>query len=127
MSSNYRDLVVWQKSMVLVRSIYQATDGMPDAERYGLTSQIRRAAVSIPCNIAEGQDRLSSPAFANHLGIARGSVLEVETLLTLIRDLYHDQVTMNYDSLSGQTAEVKRMLAGLIASLGRNTNRYPER
>jgi four helix bundle protein len=116
-SSRYQDLVVWQKAMLLVKSVYQLTKRFPDDERFGLTSQLRRAAVSIPSNIAEGQGRLTKGEFKQFLGTARGSVFEVETQLLLAVDLnYIDQASAQSTlELSG---EVSRMLNGLIKSLG---------
>ena len=75
----YEELEVWQKAMELVALIYRLTKGFPREEVYGLTSQLRRAAVSVPSNIAEGQGRRSTKEFLNHLSMARGSLLEVET------------------------------------------------
>jgi len=76
---NYRELIVWQKSMDLVELVYQATKAFPKEELYGLTNQVRRAAVSIPSNIAEGQARQSTAEFKNFLSIAQGSRAETET------------------------------------------------
>ena len=76
---SYRDLVAWQKAMALVTNVYRYTEPFPKAEIYGLASQLRRAAVSIPSNIAEGQGRASTGEFKQFLGHARGSLLEVET------------------------------------------------
>ena len=81
--SSYRDLTVWQKSIVLATTIYGATRGFPAEERFGLTSQIRRSATSIPANIAEGQARRTTGEFLQSLGIARGSLAELETHLIL--------------------------------------------
>jgi four helix bundle protein len=80
---SYRDLVAWQKSMDLVVEIYHWTQSFPRTETYGLTSQLRRAAVSIPSNIAEGHDRLSTGEFRQFLGHARGSLVEVETQILI--------------------------------------------
>ncbi len=87
MSHSYTDLAVWQKSMTLVRDIYLQTRNFPKEELFGLTSQIRRAAVSIPSNIAEGQGRLSKREFKQFLAIARGSLLELETQLLIVKGL----------------------------------------
>src|SRR5690242_16757979 len=84
---SYRDLVAWQKAMDLATLIYDVTHGWPREEMYGLTSQIRRAAVSIPSNIAEGQGRASTKEFIHHLSIARGSLLELETQVILSKRL----------------------------------------
>src|SRR5712692_4805031 len=80
---SHRDLIAWQKSMDLVVAVYEITKSFPKEELYGLTSQIRRAAVSIPANIAEGQGRRSKPEFRQFLGNARGSLLELDTHLGL--------------------------------------------
>src|SRR5579875_2284019 len=76
---HFRDLQVWQKSMALAAAVYSLTDGFPKREVFGLTSQMRRSAVSVPSNIAEGHGRLSDPSFALFLGHARGSLYELET------------------------------------------------
>lgn len=82
---SYKDLVVWQKGMELVSRIYLITKGFPAAEQFGLTSQIQRAAVSIPANIAEGYGRNTKNEYANFLRIARGSLTELETLLLIAK------------------------------------------
>lgn len=84
---SYKDLIVWQKSMGLVAMVYQVTKTFPKEELYGLTNQLRRAAVSIPSNIAEGQARNSTAEFRNFLSIARGSLAEVETQLLIAERL----------------------------------------
>jgi len=80
---SHRDLLVWQKAMDLVDRVYDLAESFPANEGYGLTSQITRAAVSVPANIAEGQARSTAKDFANFLAIARGSLMETETLLTV--------------------------------------------
>jgi four helix bundle protein len=84
---NYRELIVWRKGMDLVESVYRATIGFPREEIYGLTSQIRRAAVSIPSNIAEGQGRGATRDFLYFLSIAQGSLKEVETQVLIAERL----------------------------------------
>ena len=84
---NFRDLKVWQKSHSMVLGVYRATSSFPREELYGLSSQMRRAAVSIPANIAEGCGRRSGPDFARHLQIAAGSASELEYFCMLARDL----------------------------------------
>lgn len=79
MAGSYRDLIAWKKAMILVRDIYCATQAFPREERHGLMSQLRRAAVSVPSNIAEGQARYSRREFHHFLNNARGSLAEVET------------------------------------------------
>ena len=90
---SYRDLIVWQKSMELVERVYRMTRVFPKEELYGLSSQIRRAAVSIPSNIAEGQARKSTAEFLNFLSIAQGSRAEVETQTLIAQRLGY--VTQN--------------------------------
>ena len=80
---NYKDLIVWQKSMDLVEKVYQLTATFPQEERFGLTSQIRRCAVSIPSNIAEGAGRKSKKVFRNFLEISNGSINELKTQLEI--------------------------------------------
>jgi four helix bundle protein len=102
--------------MALVLNVYRCTQAFPKIETYGLTSQLRRAAVSVPSNIAEGQARLSTGEFRQFLGNARGSLMEVETQVCIARDLgYLDQ--NQSDCLLNDTAEVGRILNGLLASL----------
>ena len=84
---SYQDLIAWQKAMVMVTEVYELTKVFPTDERFGLTSQIRRAAVSVPSNIAEGQARNSTGEFVQFLGIARGSLAEVATQLLIARNL----------------------------------------
>jgi four helix bundle protein len=81
--SSHRDSIAWKKGMELARLIYLATQDFPSNERFGLTNQLRRAAVSIPSNIAEGKGRLTTGELIQFLGIARGSTLEVQTQLEL--------------------------------------------
>jgi four helix bundle protein len=113
---SYRDLVVWKKSMALVLNVYRCTQAFPKIETYGLTSQLRRAAVSVPSNIAEGQARLSTGEFRQFLGNARGSLMEVETQIFIASELdYLDQDQSDF--LLNDTAEAGRILNGLLASL----------
>jgi four helix bundle protein len=85
--SRYRDRIVWQKARELVSAVYRETAAWPSDERYGLTSQVRRAAVSVPANIAEGYGRVGSRELKHHCSIAHGSLCELETLLYLAVDL----------------------------------------
>jgi four helix bundle protein len=87
MGQSFRDLQVWQRAMKLTVAIYLLTQEFPREEIYGLTSQIRRAAVSVPSNIAEGQGRLNPGEFRQFLGIARGSICEIQTQLEIARAL----------------------------------------
>ena len=88
MGYKYEDLIVWQKAKTFASEIYRATEPFPKNETYGLTSQLRRAAVSVASNIAEGQGRLTKGEFCHFLGQARGSLLEVETQLSISLDLH---------------------------------------
>jgi four helix bundle protein len=115
---NYSDLIAWRKAMDLVEGIYAATRQFPKEELYGLTSQVRRAAVSIPSNIAEGQGRKSTNEFLHHLAIAYGSLREVETQILIAgRLLYLKQEEVN--RLLESSAEVGRLINGLSNSLTR--------
>ncbi len=84
---SYRDLTVWQRSMTLAELVYAATSQFPKSELYGLVSQMRRAAISIPSNIAEGHSRISTGGYVQFLGIARGSLAELETQIELAKRL----------------------------------------
>lgn len=122
MGRSYKDLVAWQKSMDLVTATYRATAEFPKDELFGLTSQLRRAAVSIPSNIAEGQGRLSEKEFRYFLGQARGSLMEVETQLQIAENLGYLQKEQTAIVLQS-CAEVGRILNGLLASVTGNRNR----
>ena len=116
MGLSYRDLIAWQKSMDFVEEIYAATRRFPKDELYGLTSQLRRAAVSVPSNIAEGQGRLTPGEFKQFLGHARGSLLETETQIFLAGRLHYvSPEEMN--RLLKRSEEVGRILNGLIGSI----------
>jgi len=115
MGESYRDLIAWRKAMSLVTEIYQATVIFPRSELYGLTNQLRRAAVSVPSNIAEGQARFSRREFHQFLGHARGSLVEIETQLLIARNLKYLAPEQADDLLAG-AAELGRILNGLIAS-----------
>jgi four helix bundle protein len=116
MPHSYRDLLVWQKSMGLVKMIYEQTRCFPKDEVFGLSSQMRRAAVSVPCNIAEGQGRLSKKEFRQFLALSRGSLLELETQLQIAADLEFLSVE-GTKPLMERTEELLRMLNGLMKSL----------
>jgi four helix bundle protein len=116
MVRTFRDLVVWQKAMDLVTEIYRVTQQFPKEEIFSLTSQLRRAAVSVPSNIAEGQGRITEKEFRQYLGNARGSLAEVETQINIAKNLsYLDD--SNFQNLSAMVAEVGRILNGLISSV----------
>ncbi|MCA1643034.1 MAG: four helix bundle protein [Acidobacteria bacterium] len=113
---SHRDLIAWRKAMELVVAVYETSKSFPREEVYGLTSQMRRAAVSVPANIAEGQGRRSKAEFGNFLSHARGSLLELDT---------HLEIALRLDYLSGhdhtriqdQAREVGRIINGLLRSL----------
>jgi four helix bundle protein len=116
MARCYRDLIAWQKAMEFVTEIYGATQRFPGEERYGLTNQLRRAAVSVPSNIAEGQARFSQKEFHHFLSQARGSLAEIETQLLIARHLRYIQ-PIKADELMAAAEELGRILNGLIASI----------
>ena len=116
---SYRDLIAWQKAMDFAAEVYRVTRSFPKEELYGVTSQLRRAAVSIPSNIAEGQGRQTTGEFRQFLGHARGSLLETETQLLLSERLKYVE-RANSETLLQQSAELGRILNGLISSLDRS-------
>jgi len=112
----FRDLLVWQKSMALVTDVYRISTEFPRAEQFGLTSQIRRSAVSVPSNIAEGFGRKSTGDYVRFLNISEGSLYELQTQMEIARNLsYLDHA--NYDRTYEQTREIERMLSSLIRKL----------
>jgi four helix bundle protein len=116
LSHRYRDLIAWQQAKGLAVEVYRATERFPKGETYGLTSQMRRAAVSVASNIAEGQGRLTKGEFGHFLGQSRGSLLELETQLEIACDLQfmpHDA----WEKLQERCSQVRRLLNGLIESL----------
>jgi len=117
----FRDLQVWQKAIQLTVAVYRLTQGFPREETYGLSSQIRRSAVSVPSNIAEGQGRLSVGEFRQFLGVARGSNHELQTQLEIARLLgFGDSMLINQaESLS---QEVGKMIYAFLGSLSESTS-----
>lgn len=116
MSHTYKDLIVWQRAIDLIEKIYRMTKCFPRDEAYGLTAQLRRAAVSIASNIAEGQGRMTTGEFRHFVGQARGSALEVETQLIIAERLgYVDKAAVA--PAFQDCDEIKRMLHGLAESL----------
>ena len=113
---SYRDLKVWQKSMDLTVRTYEVTRRFPSEEKYGLVSQMRRAAASVPANIAEGRARRSTKEFIQMLGIARGSLAELETFVTLSERLGLIRKETS-ESLLEDCAEINRMMNGLMRAL----------
>ncbi|MDP1562325.1 MAG: four helix bundle protein [Pirellulaceae bacterium] len=113
---SYRQLEVWQLGLELAENCYRATKDFPKEELFGLTSQIRRAAASVPANIAEGQGREHTKEFLRHLSIARGSLMELETHLLLCQRVDLMQPSQ-VEPLLAQTDRISRMLSGLRKSL----------
>ena len=113
--NSYRDLIVWQKSMDLAKQIYFITKDFPKEEVYGLTSQIRRCAVSIPSNIAEGKGRGGDKEFVRFLQISLGSLYELQTQIELAKEFGFIQ---NGDTLFNLSFELEKMINSLITSKG---------
>jgi four helix bundle protein len=115
-AANYSDLIAWKKAFELALTIYRITSNFPIEEKYGITSQLRRAGVSVPSNIAEGQGRNSRGEFRHYLSIAQGSLKEIETQVLIA-------IALGYlgekqaDMLMARTAEVGRLVTGLSKSL----------
>src|SRR5438093_1527800 len=123
---SYRDLTAWQKSMDLVVEIYRLAKGFPRDEQWGLTDQIRRAAVSIPANIAEGHGRLHRKDYLRFLSIARGSLTEVETHLQIATRLGYLE-RQDIAEVWSLTQDVGRLLNGLIRALENGDGSVPSR
>ena len=118
-TQTFRDLIVWQKSIALAKRVYASTAQMPDSERFGLTIQMRRAAVSIPSNIAEGNARQSRKDYLHFLVMARGSLAELETQTIIAKELmFLPRDTDLVESIH----EIARMLQALITNLRRKTD-----
>jgi four helix bundle protein len=116
MGRSYRELIAWQKAMKLVTEIYSATHHFPVEERFGITNQLRRAVVSVPSNIAEGQARFSQKEFHHFLSQARGSLVEIETQLLISEGLKY-LPPGKAEQLLADAEELGRILNGLIASI----------
>ena len=119
-SKSYKDLKAWQASMTVVEKIYAATRRFPNDERFGLTSQLRRACVSMPANVAEGRARRSDRAFANHVSIALGSHAEAETCLEIARRLGY-LTPGECDDLMTYLDSAGQLLSGLFRLLNAGT------
>ena len=114
--AHFKELIVWQKSINLVTEIYRITEKFPSNEIYGLTSQLRRASVSVPSNIAEGNTRRSKADYLQFLRIARGSCSEIETQIIISKNLRFIDATI-FETLSFNIIEISKMINGLINSL----------
>jgi len=117
----HKDLLVWQRAMLLAESIYRITRSFPSEERFGLVSQMRRAAVSIPSNIAEGAARRTSAEYLSFLHIARGSLAELETQLTLSGRLNLLKIS---ESLGDDVDRIGQLLNALIAVIRKRRDRF---
>jgi four helix bundle protein len=116
MIKSYKDLIVWQRGMDLVEAVYQITKKLPDSEQWGLISQMRRAAVSVPSNIAEGYGRQATGEYRHHLSIARASLLELETHVLLSQRLKYFTEADSKPMLAA-IDDISKMLASLISKL----------
>jgi four helix bundle protein len=114
---SFRDLIVWQKSIDLATAVYRVTREFPREELYGLTSQIRRCAVSVPSNIAEGQGRMTSGEFRQFLGIARGSNFELQTQIEIARRLGLGDSKLLNDA-EALSHEVGKMIYSILDKIG---------
>ena len=119
MSHNFKELKVWQKTRVLIKKIYEVSAKLPSREKYGLSSQIQRAAVSIASNIAEGSGRGSDKEFIYFLNIARASSFELETQVILLNDLDYIN-TSEVEEILNSIEEIQKMLFGFISKLKRD-------
>ena len=126
MLGTFRDLIAWQKAMQLVSTIYRETENLPKHELYGLTGQIRRAAVSVASNIAEGQARHSRKEFPYFLSTARGSIAEVQTPILIAANLGY-LCPANAEEIYTQTADVCRLVNKLYSSLQLTTKNEERR
>jgi four helix bundle protein len=115
--NSYKDLTVWQKSFELSKQIYLLTKKLPKDEQFGLISQMRRCAISVPSNIAEGQQRNNIREYRQFLGIAKGSIAELETQLLLTKEIYSLEITQELNLLY----EVQKMLGALARKLEPST------
>jgi len=121
MVNSYKDLIVWQKSMDLVVLVYELTEKFPKSEMYGLTSQSRRSAVSIPSNIAEGRRRTSRKDFCHFLTISFGSGAELETQIEIAKRLSFSK-NLDFTKIDSLLSEVMKMLNSMISSLNQATS-----
>ena len=116
MVKSYKDLLVWQRSMDLVETVYRLTGSFPSVEQWGLVSQMRRAAISVPSNVAEGYGRQATGEYRHHLSIGRGSLLELETQVLLATRLKYLEPA-DAESVLKEIDEISRMIATLVSRL----------
>jgi len=114
---NYKSLLVWKKSMELVKKVYELTNTFPEIEKFGLFYQTRRSAISIPSNIAEGQARNSTKEFIRFLSVAKGSLAELDTQIILAKELNYI-CHEHYECVQVKIDELQRMFYNLIKKLG---------
>lgn len=114
--ASFKDLTVWQKSKTLSVKIYTLTEKLPSNEQFGLSSQMRRAAIAVPSNIAEGYRRNNRKEYRQFCGIALGSAAELETQLIITKEIY-PSIDLRTDELIDLCEEVEKMLSALIAKL----------
>ena len=110
---SYKELLVWQRSMEIVVLVYQLTSQLPKSEEYAIGDQLRRCAVSVPSNIAEGQKRIGAKEFRHFCGIARGSLAELETQLEIINRVY----TIDTVKLQNECDQVGKMITNLMKTI----------
>ena len=122
MAQDYRDLIVWKRAIELTVCVYKFTATFPKDEQYGLTSQMRRASVSVASNIAEGRGRLNVAEFRQFLGLAQGSIYELQTQLIVARSLGLGEVS-EVDQAQSLSNEVSKMLTSLIQKLAAGISR----
>ena len=115
-AKDFKDLIIWQRAHMLALEIYQATDRFPNIEQFGLTNQLRRAAVSVPSNIAEGFERNSAKDFSHFLVISRGSLSEIKAQLLLAKDLLY-LPPQECDKLCAEATEIHKMLNSFKTTL----------
>lgn len=120
--SSYKDLIVWQKSIDLALLVYSLTEDFPKEEIFGLTSQMRRAAISIPSNISEGRNRKTRKDFAQFLHIAHGSLAELETQIIISQQIRKTK-DLDYTHILPLITEIGKMLNGMIKKLAPVTNK----
>lgn len=116
---SYKELIVWQKSIQLVKEVYKLTNEFPKNETYGLSNQMRRAAISIPSNIAEGYSRKNTKKYLQFLRISYGSGAELETQTIIAKDLYNK---LDYETADLLLKEVMKMLNSMIQKLENNNH-----
>ena len=119
--NNFRDIIVWQKAMILVTDIYNISSDFPKFEQFGLTSQIRRSSVSIPSNIAEGFGRNYKNEFIRFLQISVGSLFELQTQMEIAKNI--DFISSeSFNKILSNTIEIEKMLKALIKSIKNKSN-----